>query len=60
MSSIYQLDGYIPEPYNVKPQSLGEALAEIERVLSKCSGSELCIIAEVLTALKGSLDHFLR
>lgn len=60
MDSIYQLDGNIPEPYNVAPRDPAQALAQIERVLSKCSGSELCIIAEVLTALKSSLDNVLR
>lgn len=58
--SILKLDGYIPEPFNVKPRDPAAALEQIESVLSKCSGSELCIIAEVLTALKSSLDNVLR
>ena len=58
--SILKLDGYVPEPYNVKPRDPTEALVQIERVLSKCSGAELGIIAQVLTALKSSLDDVLR
>ncbi len=60
MSSIYDLDVKIPEPYNVTQRDPQQALAQIEHILSRCSGSELCIIAEVLTALKGSLDNVLR
>lgn len=58
--SILKLDGRVPEPYNVRPRDPTEALAQIEIVLSKCSGAELCVIAEVLTALKSSLDNILR
>lgn len=58
--SIFELDGKIPEPYNVVARDPQLALAQIEHILSRCSGAELCIIAEVLTALKGSLDNVLR
>ncbi|MBE6902680.1 MAG: hypothetical protein E7478_09410 [Ruminococcaceae bacterium] len=69
--SIFMLDGeeeekqYIlvkpkMEPDGKTPLAPEDALSLINKVLSRCSGQQLCIIAEQLDALKHALDRYER
>lgn len=64
MESIYKpkerIDDYYP-PELLDPDSNTIitpefALARIEYILSRCNGAELCMMAEVIGAVKRSLD----
>lgn len=55
MADRYDFIRLAPDPYAVRPQNPEQALAIIEWVLSQCNGSEMMVVAPMLSALKKAM-----